>query len=451
MRINNSGMLITTNNMNKNTKLQGKSMQKLSTGLKITKASDNAAGLSISEKMRAKIKGLEQANRNVQDGISLIQVAEGAMNEIHSILGRINELAVQSANGTLDNGDRDKINIEVENLKGEITHITENTNFNGVKVLQGNKEIITNVEFNTTGGMPSWVTMPSQLDNPKLLPPLSNSIEKKYAYATIDFSAIDSGNGKIDDLLGNGFFSTCCTCTKTYNIKFVNTTPNPPTGSSNIVIEVDISNVKSSEELVKAIMDQSSTKIPGQSNTPLDHFTQFMVDPNNPGALIIYDNRANQKPYPESGNGVIAPGIATGKVETIIPPDPDINIQYADGSDTYLQIHLPNTSLKNIGIDNVNLSTQKNAENAIESIKNGINYISSERIKMGAYSNTLETRYSVNSINIENETASESLIRDVDIAKETLNFSKTNILLQASQAILSQVKQQEQNILTLLN
>lgn len=443
MRINNSGMLITTNNMNKNTRLQGKSMQKLSTGLKINKASDNAAGLSISEKMRARIRGLEQANRNVQDGISLIQVAESAMEEIHNILGRMNELAVQCANGTLEDGDRQKINIEIENLKNEITHITENTNFNGVKVLQGNKEVIKEVEFNTTGVMPSWVNIPSQLDNPKLLPPLSDSIEKKYAYATIDFSAIDSGNGKIDDLLGNGFFSTCCTCTKTYNIKFVNTTPNPPTGSSNIVIEVDISNVKNSEELVKAIMDQSST--------PLDHFTQFMVDPNNPGALIIYDNRANQKPYPSTGNGVIAPGIATGKVETIIPPDPDINIQYADGSDTYLQIHLPNTSLKNIGIDSINLSTQKNAENVISSIQNGINYISCERSKMGAYSNTLETRYSVNSINIENETASESLIRDVDIARETLDFSKINILLQASQAILSQVKQQEQNVLTLLN
>lgn len=84
-----------------------------------------------------------------------------------------------------------------------------------------------------------------------------------------------------------------------------------------------------------------------------------MIDPNNQGALIIYDNRPNQKPHPESGNRVIAPGISTGKIETIIPPDPDINIQYADWSDTYLQIHLPNTSLKNIGIDSIDLSTQK--------------------------------------------------------------------------------------------
>lgn len=192
MRINNSGMLITTNNMNKNTRLQGKSMQKLSTGLKINKASDNAAGLSISEKMRTRIRCLEQANRNVQDGISLIQVAEGAMEEIHNILGRMNELAVQCANGTLENGDRQKINIEIENLKNEITHITENTNFNGVKVLQGNKEIITNVEFNTTGDMPSWVTMPSQLDNPKPLdPPLFGGVDLpqgNYAYGIIDFS-----------------------------------------------------------------------------------------------------------------------------------------------------------------------------------------------------------------------------------------------------------------------
>ena len=132
MRINtNLNGMIATNQMAKNTALAGNSMEKLSTGLRITKAGDDAAGLAVSEKMRAQIRGMEQAERNVQDGISLVQTAEGALEEAGNIAQRMRELGVQAGNGTLSAKDRDKIKTELEELQKEMTQISKETTFNG--------------------------------------------------------------------------------------------------------------------------------------------------------------------------------------------------------------------------------------------------------------------------------------------------------------------------------
>ena len=136
MRINtNLNAMIATNQMSKNTALAGSSMEKLSTGLRITKAGDDAAGLAVSEKMRAQIRGMEQAERNVQDGISLVQTAEGALEEAGNIAQRMRELGVQAGNGTLSAKDRDKIKTELEELQKEMTQISKETTFNGNTLL----------------------------------------------------------------------------------------------------------------------------------------------------------------------------------------------------------------------------------------------------------------------------------------------------------------------------
>ena len=140
MRINtNLNGMIATNQMAKNTALAGNSMEKLSTGLRITKAGDDAAGLAVSEKMRAQIRGMEQAERNVQDGISMVQTAEGALEEAGNIAQRMRELAVQAGNDTLDTKDREKIKGELTQLQKEMSNIAEETTFNGNKLLNGNK------------------------------------------------------------------------------------------------------------------------------------------------------------------------------------------------------------------------------------------------------------------------------------------------------------------------
>ncbi len=136
MRINtNLNGMIATNQMAKNTALAGNSMEKLSTGLRITKAGDDAAGLAVSEKMRAQIRGMEQAERNVQDGISLVQTTEGALEEAGNIAQRMRELSVQGANGTYSESDREKIIAELTELQDEIAKIAEETKFNGNTLL----------------------------------------------------------------------------------------------------------------------------------------------------------------------------------------------------------------------------------------------------------------------------------------------------------------------------
>ena len=138
MRINtNLNAMIATNQMSKNTALAGSSMEKLSTGLRITKAGDDAAGLAVSEKMRAQIRGMEQAERNVQDGISMVQTAEGALEEAGNIAQRMRELAVQAGNDTLSNEDREKISEELTQLQKEMSNIAEETTFNGNTLLDG--------------------------------------------------------------------------------------------------------------------------------------------------------------------------------------------------------------------------------------------------------------------------------------------------------------------------
>ena len=138
MRINtNLNAMIATNQMGKNTALSGKSMEKLSTGLRITKAGDDAAGLAVSEKMRSQIRGMEQADRNVQDGISMVQTAEGALQEAGNIAQRMRELGIQAGNDTLATTDRDKIKTELTQLQEEMSKIGEETKFNGKNLLSG--------------------------------------------------------------------------------------------------------------------------------------------------------------------------------------------------------------------------------------------------------------------------------------------------------------------------
>ena len=148
MRINtNLNAMIATNQMSKNTALAGSSMEKLSTGLRITKAGDDAAGLAVSEKMRAQIRGMEQAERNVQDGISLVQTAEGALEEAGNIAQRMRELGIQAGNSTLSDKDREKIKEELKQLQEEMVQIGEETKFNGNALLEG-----TNTDFTIQAG-----------------------------------------------------------------------------------------------------------------------------------------------------------------------------------------------------------------------------------------------------------------------------------------------------------
>ncbi|WP_269317772.1 flagellin N-terminal helical domain-containing protein [Exiguobacterium sp. KJ 601] len=259
-------------NMSFNTTNSGKAMEKLSSGLRINRAGDDAAGLAISEKMRGQIRGLDQASRNAQDGISLIQTAEGALNETHSILQRMRELSVQSANDTNTNEDRAELQKEVSELTSEISRIANNTEFNTKTLMSGG------------------------------------------------FSATGSG-------------------------------------------------------------------------------LQFHIGAN-----------ASQS----------------------------------------IELTIANMTATGLSVDGVDISTQAGADTAITTINDAIKNVSSERAKLGATQNRLE--HTINNLNVgaENLQAAESRVRDVDMAKEMMNFTKNNILNQAAQAMLAQANQQPQAVLQLL-
>lgn len=436
LQINRGSLIV--NSINKKSKIISSSSEKLSTGLRINRAKDDAAGVAISENMRAQIRGLEQASRNIQDGISLVQVAEGALEEIGDMMHRMRELCIQGSNGTLSDKDREKLSEEGESLLKEINVMNQDTEFNGIKVLQG-KGVYKDFIENEKGGLPDWVNIPSSGSlNPPISPSDPSNPPKpsdpldlaKHSTATIDFSEFlygDKDKG-IDSLLGNGFYSTCCTCSEKYSIKFSDK-DEVSTGSPNPIISVNISAVKSAEQLIDAIIDQSKPY--------LTHYTQFTKDPAYPTKLIMYDNRPGQQPRPDAGYGIVKPGY----IETIRNEgDSDVVIQSGANSGEIKGIKLPKTDVASMGLDGVSLATQSECRNSIGVMDSAMDYISRERTRMGVYNNTLEIGNNISIIKHENLSSAESKIRDCDMAKEVINLSKNKILEQASVPIMSMYK-----------
>ena len=371
------------------------SMEKLSSGLRINKAGDDAAGLSISEKMRGQIRGLDQASRNAQDGVSLIQTAEGALSETQNILQRMRELAVQSSNDTLQNNDRTAIQDEVNQLAKEITRISETTEFNGQSLMKSgdnfngklhigaNKDQVMNVTINATDAATLKV----------------NGGTKTDAKAT----EIAFVNGDADE------FTTAGVDASNYN------------QASDLEIKINVQTASSGTAEFKITKDNKTYTATG----------------------VVSDLGAGA-----SGEKFVLSSTTSG-LEEVFKAGESITITAAaamtDGDEANIKIQG-----EQLATDGINVSTQTDAENAVEEIDNALTTVSSERSKLGAYQNRLEHTISNLNTSSENMTAAESRIRDVDMAKEMMNMTKENIKAQAAQAMLSQANQAPQQVLQLL-
>lgn len=480
-----------------NTKAKAKSTEKLSSGYRINRAADDAANLAISEKMRRQIRGLTQASNNAQDGISLVQIADGAMAEVHDMLHRGTELSIQAANGTLSETDRQYIQTEIEQLKKEIDGIADRATFNEIKVLRGGLASDGGYASNVTinGSMPSWVTLSSttQLEDagwstaPTRYTYTDASGTTKYldhsnkhAEATLDFSAFRGTDAQIDELNGNGFHSTCCTCSKHYSVMFTKETSSSlDISGGHYIYKVGIGDLTAAsgkgtgEELVKRILEATN-------NGAMDnHYTKMSVGNHSTytSTLHIYDQRPlesrdaigfpsdaqniqSNEPYatqfgitarPSSGYGVFGPGYATAKEsaqQQIIPSDIDIHV--GAEANQKINIKLPCISSDRLGVATVDASTATGAQLGISAFKDSIKIVNEERSRMGAYQNRLEhTIKNLDNV-VENTTAAESRIRDTDMASEMLNHSNSNILEQVGHAMMAQANQSNQGVLTLL-
>lgn len=470
-------------NMSMNTVNAGKSMEKLSSGLRINRAGDDAAGLAISEKMRGQIRGLDQASRNSQDAISMIQTAEGALNETHSILQRMRELGVQSATDTNTTDDRQKIQSEMDQLAKEITRISNTTEFNTQNLMAGglnntfhigaNKD--QNVELSigamdakslgVAGDLDAFgldsaetgvtsITKPSQdLAGYKVV--TSNKVEA-------GTSAITKSDGSIGDLTIADSTTYNGATDQNFTIRIDAATGGKVTGASVsrdggtnwTALTVDSSGTDGTTTVdglaltltTNAANTNGKTWTFGATAEYKNVQLKTSADAAVGGVVKVYNNQTS------ANIGLGDKTVSVGFTYAGLASDEQTDvITKTTTASTAATIAADGTVAKEaVTQKGIDVSTQSAANNAIKTIDNAINKVSEERSKLGAFQNRLEHTIANLNTSSENLQASESRIRDVDMAKEMMTFSKNNILSQAAQAMLAQANQQPQGVLQLL-
>ena len=386
----------TSRQLNINTNSKAKSSEKLSSGYRINRSADDAAGLSISEKMRSQIRGLNKGSDNVQDGISLIKTADGALNEVHDILHRMNELAVQAANDTNTNSDRQALQHEIDGLADEITRIGKTTTFNTMKIFDD--------AFNDDDStITQLITCPSADYGF-----LSEAIKVGSSWlpsSTLDFSGVNSKNISLLD--GKGFSFHCCRgCDEVFDFKFA--TDGTPSSATNLngkvkhEYVVDISNCKNGSDIVNTIYDYVANNLP--TSTDMDtvnklpgtlavSHSNYMLKTDNGAGLIIYASRRIEynastgtptfsaigyateeeakKAYP-GGPGVNswAGAIDCSSLVSLMDVKENIfNIQCSSDEDNHLQVRIKRMNATLLGVDKLNITDAFSAGKSITKIK----------------------------------------------------------------------------------
>jgi len=471
-----------------------KNLEKLSSGYRINRAGDDAAGLAISEKMRAQITGLETAAKNANDGISLVQTAEGALTEVHSMLNRMVELAEQSANGTYqDSVDRENLQKEVKSLKEEVDRISESTNFNGINLLDGSLaggkgvSSIANLSNATDAtAAADAATSAKQVSDPVAAGQITTDQTIKVTYldktgtaksveVTVkgtDFGADEkTAATAISDALNKvsgGAFKTSTTGsdakvtfedgnTGDNGFKVVGFSMNGtdvPMGAvtpgTNERQSIKFSNAAGTD--TKLTIDGKNFQIAKQGDTIAEGYIGIFTDD---GKVATADQQKTVISQLDKYGikAEIGADAQTLKFEkTDVARRDGLSLQIGDTADSFNQLSVKVGSMSSsaLGISAVDLSTQSGSKSAVKLIKDAINSVSSTRGDLGALQNRLEHTINNLSVTSENMTAAESRIRDVDMAKEMMNYTKNNILVQASQAMLAQANQVPQGVLQLL-
>lgn len=461
MRINNNIMALNTHRqLGINNNMTAKSLEKLSSGYRINRAGDDAAGLAISEKMRGQIRGLNMASKNAQDGISLIQTAEGGLNETHAILQRMRELAVQSANDTNNDADRGEIQKEIEQLKAEIDRISETTEFNTKKLLNGDVGQAINVveDGSTASNILAARATDGSLDGTYALEIVSvtNGIENFKSA-----SGVSKDNVTFAENLQTGGAAANLKAGK-YTIEL-----SGDTGSATAVLKdadgkVLTSASGDSANALELNLDGTNSvlSIEGGTYNGTAGTIEFevgisadikMTDPN--GIEKTYTGvKANNSSVMQVGGFEL--DVKTNLQETgkatlnVSNKGLKFHIGANEGQNTKLAISKIDTATLNIA--DVDVTTQSGADAAITSINKAIENVSAERAKLGANQNRLEHTIKNLDTSAENLQAAESRIRDVDMAKEMMEFTKQNILQQAATAMLAQANMAPQSVLKLL-
>ena len=517
---------------------QSKSTEKLSSGYRINRAADDAAGLTISEKMRKQIRGLDRASTNAQDGISCVQTAEGALTEVHSMLQRMNELAVQAANGTMSEDDRKATQAEIDQLITEIDRVSETTKFNEIYLLKGDPatqktETQTTYSFELTdvakaaeeGTLSIKGTAPGNVYGAGKTTAVTGAAAATGASMTVNTTAVGAGNvfvakATADGIAGyvevtnanlatyfdvaddgtvtakTGFdFGTAASLTDAQNgsnggATAVGDATTLVTGqAATAATESDIDkyveiaedgSIKYKEGMKLYTVAADATGEYGDQKEATAIAEADLGDYFESSANPLVDSAGKKitdvSAYFENGaykGGIFRNDAAGNSVEigaeqigTYIKVDSvSVDIKTADplefnlhvgseaADDNKIGVKIESMSASGIGVSSLKgkgLMTEKDATSAIDTIASAISKVSEQRSSLGAIQNRLEHTIANLDNVVENTTAAESRIRDVDMAEEMVEYSKNNILAQAGQSMLAQANQSNQGVLSLL-
>lgn len=377
MRINYNVSAMTSNNcLRRNDNALAKSIERLSSGFKINRAKDNASGLAIAKRMNAQLEGISVAGDNANDGVSVIETADGALSEIHDMLQRMNELAVKGANGTWSDADRETIQDEITQLQKGIEQIVDCTEFNGQKILNGS--------FDLKGY--------TDMTDVKVDYYSDNVTAKKYTIDKLTVNLDTEGNIINDD---------------TQNADTINRAIQL---GSEFPPDCKVSNIDGN---VLTISDKSGfeMKLTIQKDIAITAVKPLNID--------------------ITGFG-------------------DMSIQVGANEGQTLDMRIPAVTLKNMGIEDADYSTQDGCDEAIQKIDEAISYLSKVRSRLGAYQNRLESTVDSLDVTYESMTAAYSRIMDVDMAKEMTQYSNLQVLTQAGTSILAQANERPSQVLQLL-
>ena len=392
MRIqHNIAALNASNRLKANDNAISKNIAKLSSGYRINNAADDAAGLAVSEKMRAQINGLNQAQSNAENGISLVQTAEGGLNETEAILQRMNTLAVESANGTYQDGtDRANLNKEITALQSEIDRISTSTNFNQINLLDGSLSNATVTGISDTG-----------------ISSLAVSGGNITEGDTFEVKTDTSGIATITFTAGSG----------------------APAGADSVTFTAPTAALEAGKTYT-ATADVSGLATDGTEDAAIAAYT---------GVTITFTAGAS-----------FDDATAADATATINNKSLSLQIGSENKDDQRVSLSIGDMSSKGLGVNGVSIANQEDARSAIDTIKTAINIVSATRADLGALQNRLE--HTVNNLGTtsENLTSAESRIRDVDMSSEMVELTKNEILEQAATSMLAQANTQPQSVLSLL-
>ena len=469
--------------LNVTTSAQSKSTEKLSSGYRINRAADDAAGLTISEKMRKQIRGLDQASTNAQDGVSSVQTAEGALTEVHSMLQRMNELATQAANGTNSkDSDRQAIQDEIDQLTTEIDRVSETTKFNETYLLKGEAGTKTiNMKAHDAGlkgtltdngdgtatfvmdtlnagdkvsiGGKSYTIGATTADTDKLITDVADDATHKDITINGDTYKYIAGGGTDTDAAHAkaGYYKdgkwVAGEGKTTDNLKTLAVAGATVSAAGKEITSMEIADatagVKSNDATV--ITAKKAYELAGK-----ELLAANSIGDTEGSAKVGVDNAVDTAVTLTNGTGTYKIQLGQAKVANSLSFSLHVG---ADADMTNkIQVNIDAMDSASLGIKGLNVKDDSGnaATYAVDAISDAISKVSSQRSSLGAVQNRLE--HTINNLDnvVENTTTAESRIRDTDMAEEMVNYSKNNILAQAGQSMLAQANQSNQGVLSLL-